>query len=398
MKLRTPLSLLLLLSACGDAGDLSTSSTGSTGSAGSTADASSNPGDTSATTDTPTTAAPTTGDTSGSASASASEASTGELPGTSTGEPPGTSTGAVDETTGGDDTTTGGPDELYDPNLDGPWQIKNLKGKYMVDGVSVATDAYYPSGGPEPGPYPVVLIAHGFQLPPTQYTKYAQRLASHGYVALTVDFQAGLFNPNHVAYAKQVVGGIDHVAADPTLGPIGDTNNVGLSGHSLGGKLSIFGAVMDNRVRASITLDPVDSATMCNPQNCPDVSDMLPIDIPLGFVGETLDGEGGLMPCAPAADNFLTYYKNASSPALAVTVLGANHMSFVDDVAGCGLICGFCKMPTLSNKVVNDLSRAYVVAFYSRWLKDIPGYDTYLTGAEAKARYVDTKLVTISSK
>ena len=79
-------------------------------------------------------------------------------------------------------------------------------------------------------------------------------------------------------------------------------------------------------------------------------------------------------------------------------MLGANHMSFVDDVAGCGLICGFCKMPTLSNKVVNDLSRAYVVAFYSRWLKDIPGYDTYLTGAEAKARYVDTKLVTISSK
>jgi hypothetical protein len=142
----------------------------------------------------------------------------------------------------------------------------------------------------------------------------------------------------------------------------------------------------------------VDSATMCDMQKCPDVSNMLPIDMPLGFVGETLDGEGGFMPCAPAADNFLTYYKNATAPALAVTVLGANHMSFIDDVASCGITCSFCKMATLDNKVVNDLARAYVVAFYSRWLKDIAGYDTYLTGAEAKARYVDTKLVTIASK
>ena len=402
MKLpHAPLSLLLLLPACGDSGSLTTETgTASTGSE--TTDAPTTgegPGS-----DTPATTTPTTGG-PGTASNSGSETgSTSDDPPltTSTSEPPDTSTGAVDETTTAgtttDDTTTGDSDELYDPNEDGPWQVANLKGSYTVNNVKVATDTYYPSGGPEPGPYPVVLIAHGFQLPVTQYTKYAQRLASHGYVALTVDFQAGLFNPDHVAYAKQVVGGIDWVAGEPTLKDLADTNNVGLTGHSLGGKLSIFGAVMDNRVRASITLDPVDSAVMCDQVKCPDVSNMLPIDIPLGFVGETLDGEGGFMPCAPAADNFLTYYKNATAPALAVTVNGANHMSFIDDVASCGITCNFCKMPTLTNKVVNDLSRAYVVAFYSRYLKDIPGYDTYLTGADAKARYVDTNLVTLASK
>ena len=402
MKLpHAPLSLLLLLPACGDSGSLTTETgTASTGSE--TTDAPTTgegPGS-----DTPATTTPTTGG-PGTASNSGSETgSTSDDPPltTSTSEPPDTSTGAVDETTTAgtttDDTTTGDSDDLYDPNEDGPWQVANLKGSYTVNNVKVATDTYYPSGGPEPGPYPVVLIAHGFQLPVTQYTKYAQRLASHGYVALTVDFQAGLFNPDHVAYAKQVVGGIDWVAGEPTLKDLADTNNVGLTGHSLGGKLSIFGAVMDNRVRASITLDPVDSAVMCDQVKCPDVSNMLPIDIPLGFVGETLDGEGGFMPCAPAADNFLTYYKNATAPALAVTVNGANHMSFIDDVASCGITCNFCKMPTLTNKVVNDLSRAYVVAFYSRYLKDIPGYDTYLTGADAKARYVDTNLVTLASK
>jgi hypothetical protein len=155
---------------------------------------------------------------------------------------------------------------------------------------------------------------------------------------------------------------------------------------------------MDDRVRASITLDPVDSATMCDMQKCPDVSAMLPIDIPLGFVGETLDSMGGGMLCAPAADNFMTYYANATAPTLAVTVLGANHMSFIDDVDSCGFVCGFCKPATLENDVVTALARAYVVAFYGRHLKAEPGYDTYLTGAEAQARYVDTDLAEIVSK
>lgn len=396
MKLsHAPLSLLLLLPACGDSGS-ATSETG-TASASSTSGSTDAPATTQGPDSDPATSTPTTTADPPSTSADDTSSSTGDAPPITTSESTDTSTGAVDDTTT-DDSTTGAVDELHDPDQDGPWQVANLKGSYTVSNVKVATDVHYPSGGPEPGPYPVVLIAHGFQLPVTQYTKYAKRLASHGYVALTVDFQAGLFNPDHVAYAKQVVGGIDWVAAEPTLKDLADTNNVGLTGHSLGGKLSIFGAVMDNRVRASITLDPVDSAIMCDQVKCPDVSDMLPIDIPLAFLGETLDGEGGFMPCAPAADNFLTYYKNATAPALAVTVQGANHMSFIDDVAACGITCNFCKMPTLTNEVVNDLARAYVVAFYSRWLKDIPGYDTYLTGAEAKARYVDTKLVTIASK
>ena len=153
-----------------------------------------------------------------------------------------------------------------------------------------------------------------------------------------------------------------------------------------------------DRVRASITLDPVDSAVMCDQVKCPDVSNMLPTDIPLGFVGETLDGAGGFMPCAPAADNFLTFYAKASGPALAVTVKGANHMSFIDDVASCGVTCSFCQKPTLDNATVNALSRAYVVAFYGRYLRDNAGYDTYMTGVEAKQRYVDMGLIAIQTK
>ena len=392
---------LLLVVACTSNDGATTDALGTSGSSS----PSSSTGDPTPTTGTSTTASttattaldPTTDPTTGGVQDTGSTGSAG-----STGSTGDTDTTTGDTTTGdtGDtgDTTTGGDLDVYDPDLDGPWKISEVKGSFMVNGVKVPMDAFYPTDGPEDGPYPVVVVAHGFQLPASQYTGYVKRLASHGYVALTADFQAGLFNPDHVAYAKQALGGIDWVAQEPVLMGIADTNNVGLTGHSLGGKISVLGAILDNRVRASITLDPVDSAVMCDDIKCPDVSNMLPADIPLGFLGETLDGMGGFMPCAPMPDNFLTFYAKAAAPALAVTVKGANHMSFLDDTASCGFPCSFCNAPTLDNAVVNALSRAYVVAFYGRYLKDNPGYDTYLTGAAAKQRYVDMNLIAIQSK
>lgn len=402
--LTLPIFTLLLTVACSSNDDAST------GSASSTSSAASSTGG--ASTDDATTAAATggtPGTTSGDSMTGDSTPTTGDSSVTTSGvvdtgdtTTAGTTTTGDTTTTGGTtttgDTTTGGDAEVYDPNLDGPWTTAEVTGSFTVNNVKVPMDAFYPTSGPEAGPYPVVVIAHGFQLPASQYTKYAKRLATHGYVALTADFQAGLFNPDHVAYAKQVLGGIDWAEQEPKLAGVADTNNVGLTGHSLGGKLSVLGSIMDNRVRASITLDPVDSAVMCDQVKCPDVSNMLPTDIPLGFLGETLDGMGGFMPCAPTADNFLTFYAKASAPALAVTVNGANHMSFIDDVAKCGFNCNLCNAAKLENAVVNDLSRAYVVAFYGRHLKDNAGYDTYLTGAEAKARYIDNNLISVQTK
>ena len=131
------------------------------------------------------------------------------------------------------------------------------------------------------------------------------------------------------------------------------------------------------------------------------MSGELPIGKPTGFLGEVLDKGGGggfSTPCAPEAENFLTFYAKTTAPSLAVTVNGANHMSFLDDVASCGFTCSVCQMPSLDNKTVNDLSKAYVVAFYERHLRKNTGYDTYLTGAEAQARYVANGQATIQSK
>jgi len=59
---------------------------------------------------------------------------------------------------------------------------------------------------------------------------------------------------------------------------------------------------------------------------------------------------------------------------------------------------GFCNAPEVAAAEVVELSLAFVTAFYERHLRGLEGYDTYLTGLDAQARYVDTGRATIASK
>jgi hypothetical protein len=300
---------------------------------------------------------------------------------------------------GGATTGAGGSQAAPDPALDGPFEVVELDGSATVPatGNTVAIHAAFPADA-SGAPYPAVVFGHGFQLPPSQYYGYLRRLASFGYVAMTVDFEAGFFDPNHVAAAAELAHGLDWASAHPALSAIVDVENAGASGHSLGGKLALLAATMDDRIAAVIALDPVDGAMSCDPKNCPDVSDMMPIPIPTGFIGETTDASGGFQPCAPAADNFQTFYAKTAPPSLSVEVLGANHMSFLDDLAGCGFTCSFCNAATTPQDAVLGLSRAYLVAFFERHLRGDARYDDFLTGPEAQARYVDTGLAVIDAK
>lgn len=377
MRVAVPSSLLfasLLSSACG----------GGSGGGGSATDTTSD-GSTAATTG----AAGSSGSTGEGVTTTSAVTSSG-----STADPSATSTSGADTETSG--STGPGPAPVYDPAQEGPYSFDEVAGEVVVGQAKVPVVAYFPTGGPAPGPYPTATVAHGFNIGPTQYSSYAKRLASHGYVAVNVDHRGYLGQPvDHFENAKQIIAAIDWVEGHPLLGDLADTTRVGTAGHSLGGKISVLVAMIDPRIRASITLDPVDGNVMgCpGPQQCPDVSGKLPIALPLGFIGQTTDGT-----CAPPAENYTTFFAAADPPALAVTVLGANHVAFLDDLANCGISCAFCPAGTADPAVVGDLARAYLVAFFGRYLRDQIGYDAYLTGAEAQARYVETGVVTLESK
>lgn len=333
-------------------------------------------------------------------SSSSGAGGTGGTGGNGTG---GTETGGT-SSSGSNSSSSGTSATVNDPNANGPYAILELKDdqfKNAATGNTVPMRAFYPSGGPNPGPYPVVVVAHGFQLPATQYTNYIKRLATFGYVAITADFPASFLGQDNPKNAKDLISAIEWAGTKPELNA--NTALVGMTGHSLGGKLALLAATMDSRVKASIVLDPVDGGGGpgggCNPPACVDVSALMPmLNIPTGFLGEITDASGGFQPCAPGAENYTTFYKGANPPSLSVTVKGANHMSFLDDVASCGATCSFCNMATVDNATVNALGRAYVTAFYERYLRGNTGYDTYLTGAEAQTRYVDTNLINIETK
>ena len=330
----------------------------------------------------------------------ASAASTASGTGGGTASSTASSTDAS-SSTGATMSSSSGGMMTYDPNLDGPYTVAELDDTTTVasTGHKEAIHCAYPTAGPSAGPFPVIVVGHGFQLPPTQYASYLRRLASFGYVALTADFPAGFLNVNNVENAKDFIGGLDWAATSPKLGGKADVNTAGATGHSLGGKVALLAATMDARIKASITLDPVDGAMGCSPQNCPDVSNLMPtLAIPTGFIGETIDAKGAFQACAPAANNYTTFYVGTKSPSLEVTALGANHMSFLDDVASCPLTCSFCNAASAPNAQVNAMAKALVVAFYERHLRGDANYDTYLTGSEVTARYVATKQATITSK
>lgn len=314
-----------------------------------------------------------------------------------TGDATGSSGAGGSMTTGASSGSGSMEEPLADPNVAGPYTAEVLEETFMVaaTGHMVKMRAAFPKSGPDMGPFPVVLVGHGFQTPISQYESYLQRLASFGYVAVAPDFPAPFLNNKHIDNAKDLAAGLDWVGQQAKLKALALVDNAGATGHSLGGKVSVLAASFDKRIKASITLDPVDSSFFCSAMDCPDASNTLPLAIPMGFLGEKLDATGaGLVPaCAPEADNFTTFYAKAGPPSLSVEVLGASHLSFIDNP-----LSGLCKAPTAKSEDVLALSRAMVVAFYERYLKGKVGYDTYLTGSEAQKRYVDTKLAILQSK
>lgn len=296
------------------------------------------------------------------------------------------------------------PPLALDPNLPGPYTV----GAPSLQSVTVAgtghtfnVKVWLPTAGPDAGPWPVVVLAHGAQLPITQYDGYASRLASFGYVALNAEYPFEVLSPNHLVAAQDLRGVFTWAATAPSISGLVDLTRTAIIGHSLGGRLGLLAATEDATIDVVVALDPVDGLPpLCTPQNCPDVSSLMgSLAIPTLFLGETLDATNPLgQACAPAPDNYATFYAGTPPPSVVVTVLGAGHMSFLDNLATCGFLCSTCQTPTLANATVNDLAKAYAAAFLERYLRGIAAYDTYLTGAMAQARYVDTGLATLQSR
>ena len=215
--------------------------------------------------------------------------------------------------------------------------------------------------------HPLVVVSAGFQMDRAQYASYARHLATWGFVVVLADYADRGFFADHSKLAGDITAVIDWAIANQAV----DAQRIAVAGHSLGGKLSVFAASQDPRVRAVVAWDPVDSS---NPSVVPEKLSTLGAAI--AVIGETTNGGGGGMPCAPAAENFLQFYAAAPSPAIAVTVAGADHMDWVDDPS-CGF-CGFCTPGTIDPELVRRATRRLDVAWLRRQLDNDLTMDVWL--------------------
>lgn len=279
-------------------------------------------------------------------------------------------------------TVSDGGGASVDPSATGPASTTTVDGTVTRGSRSTPVVAHVPAGGPSP----LAIFVPGFQLESSRYAATAEHLASHGFVVVRADPPDPLFGVSHVEMAADVIAVIDWAtdASGPLAGEV--SGPLLVFGHSLGGKVSAMVAHRDTRVDALLALDPVNGGNPFSGYSA-DLPDIVPdeiegLTIPVGFMGETTN-QSGSMACAPADQNFETFYAAATSASWAAMwdFTGADHMDFVDDTTGCGFTCSACPDGTADEATVQAAVHTLVAAFARRHLLGDASMDPWLTGA-----------------
>ncbi|MBV1919343.1 MAG: alpha/beta fold hydrolase [Pseudomonadales bacterium] len=137
---------------------------------------------------------------------------------------------------------------------------------------------YFPSqdGGTsrESGDYTLILLTPGFSASFTLYERFAKHFVSHGFVVLGFNFvpSATSTDGEHDYKARQIGYAIDFIVSEASgISDYIDPTNVGLVGHSMGGKASFYAASIDQRINAIAALDPSNAGgppCFISPSNC----------------------------------------------------------------------------------------------------------------------------------
>ncbi len=306
----------------------------------------------------------------------------------------GTDTGGIDTggtDTGGDD--TGGTDLRWlggPPTAAGPYAIERIDTEIELPSRTVTAEIHRPVDGAD-APYPVVVFNHGFQLAGEDFRTYGERLASHGIVAILPTMGDSLISSLNHAQLRDIQielddwivinatrrGSVIHDLVDPAL--------LGVGGHSRGGKQSVLAAGADDRIAATLNVDPVDSGPPFGgsdpaqfPSAAPESARLL--TIPSGYIGAGRSTETTLgQACAPAGENYAAFYSASPSPTWQWFLPRAGHNDFV---VNCDFICSFACVEGDDPAAALDFAIATTVAFYKVYLA---GDDTYASWLEGPA-------------
>ncbi len=253
-------------------------------------------------------------------------------------------------------------------------------------------------GAPLAGPFPFVVLSHCHSCTRLSNATTAIRLASHGFVALSVDHPgdtlwdqlAGNAGALDAEALQRRVDAIE-VAIDATSPMLAgaDRTRMGIAGHSFGGVTAGRVAQLDARILAAASL----AAPMENPL-IPGVT-LAAIDKPLWFLVAQEDNSITEFGNKFIRDN----YTAAPNAAWKIEVADAGHWS-VSDLAGLTTMfapgCGAGVRQTdgadftyLDPATGRDLTAAYVTAFFKATLEDDAGARAYVDTAASSGVTVE---------
>lgn len=131
---------------------------------------------------------------------------------------------------------------------------------YPSDGLTITGVMQIPAGD---GPFPVILMNHGFFSRGAYNSgdgtdRASAFLAQHGYITLASDYRSwgGSDIGNSFFYSGLTIDVINLINAIPSIAQA-DPARVGMWGHSMGGGVTIKVLTIDQRIKAAVLYSPV---------------------------------------------------------------------------------------------------------------------------------------------
>lgn len=289
--------------------------------------------------------------------------------------------------------------EALDPTATGPYGVELVELDLDLGDRSDGFPSLVPTRVHAPvkdGALPVLLFSHGFAIRPDQYHDTLNHLASWGFVVVAPRWDSGFpSSRTHVGLAEDAIAAIDWLFQNDL--PIDGTEEPSLLaavGHSRGGKQSIHAATLEDRIVATFSFDPVDSAPPLGTFDEADYPSVTPelmpgLTVPSAVLGMGYGGEAGVgsIACAPVEDNYRSYFDAMPAGALELVLPTSGHNDLLDECAE-GSSGGFCALcaPGDDPGSTRRLGAGFAVAFLSAQLGDGEGFEAWLDGsAEALA-------------
>ena len=273
----------------------------------------------------------------------------------------------------------------------GPYMVNLIDVKSGTDGAPRDFRIYEPTGAE--GNIPVIHFLHGFSYKIAYYDDFLTQLASHGFIVVSSQSNhgtLGIGGDTTTKEAEQIVTFLNWLKQNlqTKVSVTVDVDNIGISGHSRGGKVSNRVLNSDPTIaKAFFGVDPVDSTPPMD--GVITESDPSSLDDPVQFTGESMFLGTELGPqkklgtsCAPNGDNSVHFYASYPSPSHHIIAAGVGHADMVDpaDVKACGTYCSACKSSgnTALNQQFISYTGGLMTAFFNATLKGEAQYEALL--------------------